>query len=325
MKVGIVGAGNIVKWCLDALENIEEIQCEAMCVRESSIDKGKKLCDEYSINKLYTDYDHMLTDPDIDFIYLGIPNKLHYGYTLAALKAGKHVVCEKPFTSDDLELTELVTLSKENHCFLFEAITNIHSPNVQIMKECLAKVGPIKFVQSNYSQFSSRYNQYLQGNVHPAFDPALSGGALYDINIYNIHLSCYLLGIPEKIHYTCNKGFNGIDTSGVLVMQYPDFISVCTGAKDSASPGQVVIQGEKGCLTLASAPNVAASVELDIQGKKQVFNANHAENHMEYEFRNFYKMYSEGRFDECYEYLEHSLAVMRILTQARKQAGIIFQ
>lgn len=325
MRIGIVGAGNIVNWCLDALNNIEEIQCEAICVRESSIDKGQKLCDEYTIGKLYTDYKEMLNDPQLDFIYLGIPNKLHYEYALSALKAKKHVICEKPFTSDEQELFELSELAKENRCFLFEAITNIYAPNIQIMKECLAKIGPIKFVQSNYSQLSSRYHQYLQGHVHPAFDPALSGGALYDINIYNIHLSCYLFGMPEQVTYTCNKGYNGIDTSGVMVMQYPDFISVCTGAKDSGSPSQVVIQGLDGYLALTSAPNVAASVELNIKGKKTFFNGNYAQNHMEYEFKRFYQMYSQGHYDECYRYLQHSIAVMQILTQGRKQAGIIFQ
>ncbi|PJC86654.1 gfo/Idh/MocA family oxidoreductase [Vibrio sp. HA2012] len=325
MRVGIVGAGNIVKWCLDALSHIEEIRCEAICVRESSVHKAQQLCDEYRINKLYTDYARMLNDPDVDFIYLGIPNKLHYEYALLALKTGKHVICEKPFTSEVQELMTLAELARNNQCFLFEAITNIHSPNIQIMKECLKKVGQVKFVQSNYSQLSSRYHQYLEGHVHPAFDPALSGGALYDINVYNIHLSCYLFGSPKQITYTCNKGFNGIDTSGVMVMQYPDFISVCTGAKDSASPGQVVIQGVDGCLTLTSAPNVAASVELDVQGNKQCFNANHADNHMEYEFRHFYQMYSENDFTACYRYLDHSISVMQILTQGREQAGIIFQ
>lgn len=323
MRLGIVGAGNIVRWGLDALSNISEIQCEAICVRESSVDKGRALCDEYSINKLYTDYKMMLNDPDIDFIYIGIPNKLHYEYTLSALKAKKHVICEKPFTSDEQELIELSELAKKNQCFLFEAITNIYAPNIQIMKECLAKIGPIKFVQSNYSQLSSRYHQYLEGHVHPVFDPALSGGALYDINIYNIHLSCYFFGMPKNISYTCNKGFNGIDTSGVMVMQYPDFISVCTGAKDSASSGQVVIQGLDGTVTLTSPPNVASSVELDVKGKKTFFNANHAENHMEYEFRRFYQMYSQADYDECYRYLDHSIAVMHVLTEGRKQAGFV--
>lgn len=235
MRVGVVGAGNIVNWCLDALNHIDEIECKAVCVRAKSADKGQAVCDKYNISQLYTDYAQMLVDPNIDFIYLGIPNSLHYEYALSALQAKKHVICEKPFTSNSAELNTLIQLAKENNCFLFEAITNIYSPNIQIMKECLSKIGPVKMVQSNYSQFSSRYNQYLQGKVHPAFDPTLSGGALYDINIYNVHVSCYLFGAPQQVNYTCNKGFNGIDTSGVLIMQYPDFISVCVGAKDSAS------------------------------------------------------------------------------------------
>lgn len=322
MKVGIVGAGNIVNWCLEALNNIEEIEVTAICVRESSTEKAQTLCNRYGIKNLYTDYTNLLSDPDVDFIYLGIPNKLHFEYALAALNAKKHVVCEKPFTSDAHELEQLIESAKTNRCFLFEAITNIHSPNVQIIKDCLPRIGQVRLVQGNYSQLSSRYARYLEQDVHPAFDPSLSGGALYDINIYNIHVSCYLLGAPEQIQYICNKGFNGIDTSGVVVMQYPEFISVCTGAKDSASEGRIVIQGEKGCLTLTGAPNEAAGVELEIEGNKQVFNANSAEHHMEYEFQNFYKMYSENNFDECYQYLEHSLTVMRILTEARDQADI---
>lgn len=324
MRIGVVGAGNIVNWCLDALSHIDEIECKALCVRSQSADKGQALCDKYNISQLYTDYKAMLVDPDLDFIYLGIPNSLHYDYALSALQAKKHVICEKPFTSDNQQLNDLIGLAKENDCFLFEAITNIHSPNIQIMQQCLSKIGPVKMVQSNYSQFSSRYNQYLEGNVHPAFDPALSGGALYDINIYNIHVSCYLFGAPQQVSYICNKGFNGIDTSGVVVMQYPEFISVCVGAKDSASAGQIVIQGELGSVKLVGAPNVAPSVELEVQGETRTFNADCADNHMEYELRNFYKMYAENNLSECYRYLQHSLNVMLVVTKAREDAGIVF-
>jgi len=321
MRIGIVGSGNIVTSCLDAIHQIESIVCDAIVVREKSLENGQKLCAQYSINKLYTDYDRMLNDPDIDFIYIGIPNTLHYEYALSALHAKKHVICEKPFTTNAQELIQLADIAKNNNRFLFEAITNIYAPNVHIMKESLQHIGTIKFVQSNYSQYSSRYDYYLRGQVHPAFDPEFSGGALYDINIYNIHLSCYLLGIPERVTYTCNKGFNGIDTSGVMVMQYSDFISVCTGAKDSASPGHMVVQGTKGYLKLIGAPNVAASIELNIQGKTQILNGQHIDNHMVYEFRHFYSMYVKNDITACYDYLDHSIAVMRILEEGRKQAN----
>ena len=122
----------------------------------------------------------------------------------------------------------------------------------------------VKLVQCNYSQYSSRYPDYLKGVVLPAFDPAFSGGSLFDINIYNVHFVCGLFGKPASVEYFANKGFNGIDTSGVLVMNYPEFIAVCVGAKDSQSPSHATVQGINGYIKLTSAPNTSRSVELCI-------------------------------------------------------------
>lgn len=324
MRLGIVGAGNIVKWCLEALTMTEKASCEAICVLESDLDLANTYQSKFGIKKIYTNFDQFLLDQDIDFVYLGIPNKLHFSYARKALQSHKNVISEKPFTSNYEEALELTQLAKANKCFLFEAITTIYAPNVLLMKENLASIGDIKLVQSNYSQFSSRYNQYLEGVVHPAFDPKMSGGSLYDINIYNIHLSCFLFGLPDSIEYICNKGFNGIDTSGVAILKYPNFISICTGAKDSASPSQTIIQGVNGYIKLASAPNVATSVELVIQDDKTILNENEFDNHMVYEMNAFSDMYLHDDYEECYKKLDHTLSVMRVLTEARKKAGIDF-
>ena len=322
MRIGVVGAGNIVNMCLDALAQIDDVVCEALCVREASKTKGQQLCDQYAINKLYTDYASMLTDSQIDFIYIGIPNNMHFDYALQALNANKHVVCEKPFTTTAQELTILMDTAKQKDLFLFEAITNIHSPNVKLFKEKLPLIGDIKLVQGNYSQLSSRYAAYLQGEVHPAFDPKASGGALYDINIYNIHLACFMLGAPTSIQYTFNRGFNGIDMSGVVVMQHEKAISMCAGAKDSDSEGRFVVQGDKGYLAIQGIPNVAASFELGLKGQEvQTFNLNHADNHMVYEFQDFNQMFKENDLAQCYRYLEHSLEVMKVLQVGRDQVN----
>lgn len=320
MNIGIIGAGNIVESCLDALQQIEGVRCEAIFVRQTSYVRAQQLCEQYAIEKIYTDYDLMLEDPSIDFIYVGIPNNMHFHYSWLALKAAKHVICEKPFTKDVDELCQLRDLAQQQGLFLFEAVTNIHAPNVQIAQRLLPQIGAVKLVQGNYSQLSSRYAKYLQGDVHPAFDPQFAGGALYDINVYNLHLCCYLLGEPKQVTYTANHGYNGIDTSGVMVMTYPEFISVCSGAKDSQSPGHFTIQGEKGYLTIQGTPNIAAAVELHVDGHRQVFNQHDVDNHMVYEFRHFMEMYAQNDLAKCYQYLQRSVAVMGILEQGRVQA-----
>lgn len=324
MRLGIVGAGNIVKWCLEALTLADNVSCEAICVLESDLDIAKSYRYKFAIPQIYTDFNLLLADPNIDFIYLGIPNKLHFSYALKALMANKHVISEKPFTSNVDEALQLAELAKKNKLFLFEAITTIYAPNVLLLKEQLPRIGTIKMIQSNYSQFSSRYKQYLAGQVHPAFDPAMSGGALYDINIYNIHLSCFLFGIPNRIEYFINQGFNGVDTSGVVIMQYPEFLSVCTGAKDSASPSQTIIQGTEGYIKLTSSPNIARSVEIVVHDEVQELNQNKFENHMVYEMNAFCKIYMQRDYAACYRNLDHSIEVMKILTEARDKAGVIF-
>lgn len=254
MKLALVGSGKIIMSALDALIQVQGIELVALCVRAESIEKGQVICQQFGIAKLYTDYQKLLQDPDVDVIYIGLPNHLHYQYTFDALMADKHVVCEKPFTPNWQQLQALISISQTRGLFLFEAITSIHTPEFHFIKQNIDKIGEIKVIHGNYSQYSSRYNDYLQGRIHAAFDPQQAGGALYDINLYNIYLLSALMGAPNSSHYICNKGFNGIDTSGVLTAHFERSVASCVGAKDSASPGYFIIQGTKGHIRITLEP-----------------------------------------------------------------------
>jgi len=325
MKLGIVGSGNIVKEALDALTFVPEIELEAIVVREKSLNVAQELQAAYNIQKIFTDYQAFLDDPSTEIVYIGLPNSLHYSYTKQALLAGKHVICEKPFTSNYHELKELSELAREKQLFLFEAITMIHSGNFRHVKQQLAEIGDIKLVQCNYSQFSSRYEKYKQGEVHPAFDPAYSGGALYDINVYNVHFICRLFGQPDSVHYHANIGPNGIDTSGVLIMLYPGFKAICVGAKDSQSPCHATVQGDKGYVKIDGPTNEAKRVEFKlVAGEAVTDNQGQYANRMVDEFKIFAQLFKKRDHAACYELLDHSLIVLNVLTDARRHAGIKF-
>jgi scyllo-inositol 2-dehydrogenase (NADP+) len=325
MKLGIVGSGNIVKEALNALISVPEITLEAIVVRQKSKDVAQALQNQYGIKKVYTDYPTFLNDSAIDVLYIGIPNSMHYEYSKQALLAGKHVICEKPFTSNHKELKELSDIARQNQRFLFEAITMIHSHNFAYIKEQIEEIGDIKLVQCNYSQFSSRYPKYQQGEVLPAFDPTYSGGALFDINVYNIHFVCRLFGKPNSLAYHANIGFNGIDTSGTLVMDYTDFTAVCSGAKDSQSPCHATVQGTKGYVKIVGPTNEAKAVEFKLlQTEPITSNKGKYTNRMVDEFKVFESLYRNNNYAACYELLDHSLIVVDVLTEARQQAGIVF-
>ena len=108
----------------------------------------------------------MLNREDIDFVYVASPNSLHFQYSLQAMQHGKHVICEKPFTSNCREFQILDTYAREHHLFLFEAIVTSHMPNYLTLKEKLPELGTIRMVQCNFSQYSSRYDKFL-ANLTP--------------------------------------------------------------------------------------------------------------------------------------------------------------
>ncbi len=162
----------------------------------------------------------------------------------SGLSLVKHVLCEKPFTSNYDEAQHLITLAHEKNLFIFDAITSAFLPNVQEIRSHLKEIGEIKIVLMNYSHYSSRYDKFKNGEVLPAFDPNKCGGALMDLNIYNLNLALYLFGEPKQTTYQANM-MNGIDTSGVLSMDYDTFKCVCIAAKDCTAPATVTIQGDK--------------------------------------------------------------------------------
>lgn len=324
MKLAIIGTGKIVQEALAALQQVPQIECRAICGRSHSRAKAEQLAAQYQIGTVYTDYTALLQDSTIDFVYIGVINSVHYEYTKAALLAGKHVILEKPFTARYEEAVELAQLAREKGLYLFEAVTLLHVPNFKEIQAALPQLGPIRMVQGNYSQYSSRYEQYQQGTVLPAFDPALYGGALYDINIYNLNFVVGLFGAPHAVHYYPNVGFNGIDTSGCVTMRYDGFQAVCIGAKDSASPGHLIIQGEKGYIRVNGAPNELATFEISLDGIVEVKQYNQYRHRMVHEFIEFAAIYEKRDYARMLVGLEISQAVMHTVAQAVQSAGLVY-
>ena len=248
------------------------------CVYSRTEKRAKEFAEKHGVQKYYTDMEEMLNDENVDIVYVASPNSLHYSQSKMALEHKKHVINEKPFTPTLKECNELFELAKENGVFIFEAITTIHLPNYALVKEHLKDCGELKFVQCNFSQYSSRYGKYKNHEQTNAFDPAFNGGALMDINVYCIHFVTGIFGKPESVSYIANRGYNGIDTSGILIMRYPGFIATCVGAKDSSSENHVYIQGDQGTIRVfGSSCGVCSHVEFippkkDMIGKKDVSN-----------------------------------------------------
>ena len=322
MNIGILGTGSIARTMAAEFAKVPAFRCEAVCSRQQTT--GEALAQQFGIPKVYTDYDAMLADPDIELVYIATPNSLHYAQTKAALLAGKNVLCEKPFVPTVAEADELIALAKEKHLFLFEAITTAHHPNYALVKQYLDDIGSLRIVSCTFCQYSSRYDAFCAGETPPVFDPACAGGALMDLNVYNISYIVGLFGEPNQVHYLPNME-RGIDTSGILTMEYNSFKAVSMAAKDCGAPARYVIQGTKGYILQKSTANWCGGVTFHPnQGKEEHFNLNGGRPRQAAEFHAFARAIESEDMELCSRMLDTSVAVSRVLTVARRSADIKF-
>ena len=322
MNIGILGTGSIARTMVAEFAKVPAFRCEAVCSRQQAT--GEALAQQFGIPKVYTDYDAMLADPDIELVYIATPNSLHYAQTRAALLAGKNVLCEKPFVPTVAEADELIALAKEKHLFLFEAITTAHHPNYALAKQYLDDIGSLRIVSCTFCQYSSRYDAFCAGETPTSFDPARAGGALMDLNVYNISYVVGLFGEPNQVHYTANIE-RGIDTSGILTMDYNSFRAVCMAAKDCGAPARYVIQGTKGYILQKSTANWCGGVTFHPnEGREEHFNLNGGKPRQAAEFHAFARAIAGGDQELCSRMLDTSVAVSKVLTVARRSAGLKF-
>lgn len=321
MKLGTVGSGMIVNRFLDAVSKVDGIECYAVYSR--SQDKANELAEKFDVKKTYTDFGAMLQDPEIDVVYVASPNSLHFEQSKAAILAHKNVFCEKPLTSTIEELEELLALAKENNVFFFEAITAIHLPNFQLLKDNLAQVGGVKMVFANFLQYSSKMDLFKDGGLPNVFNPKFSGGALMDLNIYNLHMVMGLFGKPVSAAYYPHQADNGIDLSGSLVLTYPDFIAVCSAAKNVQAKNYATIYGEDGFIYINSEVSMINNFDV-VKETTQNYTVQDEENVMVYELMNFIKIINDNDHEQYKLLNEHSLSVYRVLHQARIEAGVFF-
>lgn len=322
IRLGTIGSGVIVHSILDNVKVTEGIRLAAVYSR--SAEKGWALADEYGAKKVYTDMDAFLQDEEVNFVYVATPNLLHYEQTKRALLAGKNVICEKPFCTKAEQARELIQIARKKHLFLVDAVPTSFLPNLEIVKRELPKIGKIRLVMANYSQYSSRYDKLLAGEMPNIFNPEYGGGSLMDINFYNVYLNVALFGKPSEAVYYPNL-FGGVaDTSGILMMRYDGFLSEAAGAKDTWGVNFFQIEGEKGYIYIRDGSNGIAEVKVVTKTSQETFNGQKTPNHWFYEVRNLTRLVLADDYDAFDRRLDVMVNVVETIETARKKAGIFF-
>lgn len=318
MTISVIGSGMIVGEVLKMLAtHLQDITPQSIFAH-SDISRARQLAYEYSIPNLYTDYDELLREDTSDFVYIANVNTAHYDYAMKALEAGRNVIIEKPICMTLEEAHTLVDMARERELMLIEAVSLLHMPNMKAIKEAAENIGRIRLVECDYSQYSSRYERYLREDVAPAFDPECGGGALRDLNVYNINFVVALFGEPVSVEYHANYGFNGVDTSGILLMHYDDFECVCSAGKDCYGHPYGQIQGDKGIIRVDGPVSVLKSFSVTTRSEEgevvtKEYDLNFFAHRLAHEFDRIRTLYETRNFEAVERYQDISLAVMKII------------
>ena len=203
-------------------------------------------------NTAYSSVEALAAAPDIRAVYIASPNSFHASQSETLLRAGKHVLCEKPITTHPGDLARLQAFARSNGLVYMEAIMYLHTPARAAVKEILPRLGEITSAHFDFSQLSSKYDALAGGALPNIFNPAMGTGAFNDLGIYCVYPALDFFGPPEAIQAQTHLLSTGADGAGAALLRYPGFPLTLTWSKLGQSRGVSQILGTRGTLTIRS-------------------------------------------------------------------------
>ncbi len=319
IKFGIIGTGKIVERFLDAALKHEKFELVAMYSR--SLEKAEEFGKKYGATEFFDDLNEFAKSKDIDAVYIASPNSLHSHQAILCLENKKHVLCEKPMASNEIEVKAMIDAAKKNNVLLMEAMRLTVLPNFLRVKENLHKIGTVRRYFASYCQYSSRYDKYKEGIILNAFKKELSNGSLMDIGVYCIHPMINLFGMPNKIVSESMLLESGVDGQGSALFSYEGASGVVMYSKISDSKLPLEIQGEEGTIIVDSILFKNAKIVYR-DGKEEIISVKQKENDMYYEVDEFINVINRNETESMKNSYENSLMAIQAMDEIRMQIGL---
>ncbi len=286
-------------------------------VANRSYDKALAFAEEYQISKVYETIDEVFSDEAVDIIYISTPHNTHIEYLRKALKAGKHVLCEKSITLNSEELEEAIALAEENHVILAEAMTIYHMPIYRKLKEIARDLGPLRLIQMNFGS----YKEYDMTNRF--FNKNLAGGAMLDIGVYALSFVRYFMSSsPDQVESQVKFAPTGVDEqASLLLMNQEEEMATILLSLHAKQPKRGTIVFDKGYITIFEYPRgQKAVITYTEDGSEEVIESGDSSQALSYEILDMEKAI-EG---ENQMHLDYTWDVMKIMTDCRRKWQLFY-
>src|SRR4051795_4654526 len=241
---GVLGAARINQSVLEGAALAEGASVVAIAARDR--ERAEAQASQFGIGTVHGSYEELLADPDVEAVYIPLPNSLHVEWSVRALEAGKHVLCEKPLARTEAEARRAFTVARTADRLLMEAFMWRHSPQTKRLTELLAEgaVGRVRMVRATFG-FK------LDREVDVRLSRELEGGALVDVGCYCVSAARLVAGEPVHVRAEQIAGGDGVDVRLAATMRFADdVLGVIDCALDAPLGHRLAIVGEDGELVL---------------------------------------------------------------------------
>lgn len=249
IKWGVLGTAGIAKGC--TIPGMQRSKlCSLYAIAGRSMDKALAYQQEFGFEKAYDSYEALLADPEVEAVYIPLPNQLHYEWSIKALQAKKHVLCEKPLAPTAQQAAEMHAVAKENGVFLMEAFAYLHSPFITAVKQELDSgvIGEPLYLESEFIT-----SDYDLSNIRMRRETL--GGSTYDLGCYCTTMALWMFGeAPEKVQAVATFSDQNIDTLTTAILTFPGGkrATLTSGMLLSTDKDyridRLIIHGTKGCI-----------------------------------------------------------------------------
>lgn len=319
IRWGILSTGTIAQAFATGLQSVAD--AELVAVGSRNQENADKFAEEFNIPHAHASYDALVSDPDVDVIYIGTPHTFHAENTLLCLNAGKHVLCEKPFTLNASEAEACIRVAKEKNLFLMEAIWMRFIPAILKLQEIIneGKIGDVTLIKADFT-FAFPYLP-----EHRLLNPDLGGGALLDVGIYPISFATLLLGQPKKVDTHAIIGQTGVDEQCTMLFHYDKASAILSAGINGNLNNEAVIKGTKGRITIHAPFFASQKLTVEIDGQDlEIMDIPFEGNGYNYEAEAVQSAIRVGKIEHENLSHEETLTTMKMMDAMRHEWGLVY-
>lgn len=319
IRWGILATGSIARLFTRDLALLPD--AAVVAVGSRTAEAAERFGAEFGIPHRHASYRSLVTDPDVDVVYVSTPHPGHYAATMMAIEAGKAVLVEKPFAMSAAETGEMIAAARARGTFLMEAMWTRFLPHIAQVRSIVSAgtLGDVVLVTAEHGQW------FPQDAAFRLFAPSLGGGALLDLGIYPVSFAHMLLGAPTSITAVSDPAFTGVDATTSMVLRYPGGAhAVLTTTLAAAAANRAAVNGTEARIEIDGWFYQPTSFRvLDRAGREL---SRYAEpdpgRGMQHQAAEVGRCLRAGRTESPVLPLDETLAIMQTMDEIRRQIGL---